>query len=190
MLRTVRLLSGRKAARRRSSAYRLFFNPNIHPYKEFRRRLNTAEEFAQKVNLPLIVDNKYQLREFLQKALTIEKHTDGLNLDNRRCRMCYAWRLHEAALYAKEHDFDAFTSTLFVSPYQNHQMMKDVAEKSHVPSTFLFIMKISAPATNAAWISVWSWNCTANRTAAAFSAKRSATAIPSKRNGAKIKGTA
>lgn len=106
-----------------------FFNPNIHPYKEFRRRLNTAEEFAQKVNLPLIVDNKYQLREFLQKALTIEKYTDGLNLDNRRCRMCYAWRLHEAALYAKEHGFDAFTSTLFVSPYQNHQMMKDVAEK-------------------------------------------------------------
>ena len=106
-----------------------FFNPNIHPYKEFRRRLTTAEEFAQKVNLPLIVDNKYQLREFLQKALTIEKYTDGLNLDNRRCRMCYAWRLHEAALYAKEHGFDAFTSTLFVSPYQNHQMMKDVAEK-------------------------------------------------------------
>ena len=106
-----------------------FFNPNIHPYKEFRRRLTTAEEFAQKVNLPLIVDNKYQLREFLQKALTIEEHTDGLNLDNRRCRMCYAWRLHEAALYAKEHGFDAFTSTLFVSPYQNHQMMKDVAEK-------------------------------------------------------------
>lgn len=106
-----------------------FFNSNIHPYKEFRRRLTTAEEFAQKVNLPLIVDNKYQLREFLQKALTIEKYTDGLNLDNRRCRMCYAWRLHEAALYAKEHGFDAFTSTLFVSPYQNHQMMKDVAEK-------------------------------------------------------------
>lgn len=106
-----------------------FFNPNIHPYKEFRHRLTTAEEFAQKVNLPLVTDNKYQLREFLQKALTIEKNTDGLNLDNRRCRMCYAWRLHEAALYAKEHHFDAFTSTLFVSPYQNHAMMKDVAEK-------------------------------------------------------------
>lgn len=43
--------------------------------------------------------------------------------------MCYAWRLHQTALYAKEHHFDAFTSTLFVSPYQNHEMMKDVAEK-------------------------------------------------------------
>ena len=107
----------------------IFFNPNIHPYKEFRHRLTTAEEFAQKVNLPIVVDNKYQLRDFLQKVLTIEKNTDGLNLDNRRCRMCYAWRLHQTALYAKEHHFDAFTSTLFVSPYQNHEMMKDVAEK-------------------------------------------------------------
>lgn len=106
-----------------------FFNPNIHPYKEFKQRLTTAQEYAEKVNLPIIVDTNYQLREFLQRALTIEKNTDGLNLDNRRCRMCYAWRMHQTAIYAKEHGFDAFSSTLFVSPYQNHEMMKDVAEK-------------------------------------------------------------
>ena len=43
--------------------------------------------------------------------------------------MCYAWRLHQTAIYAKENNFDAFSSTLFVSPYQNHEMMKDVAQK-------------------------------------------------------------
>lgn len=106
-----------------------FFNPNIHPYKEFKQRLITAQEFAQKVGLSIIVDTAYQLREFLQRALTIEKNTDGLNLDNRRCRMCYAWRLHQTALYAKENGFEGFSSTLFVSPYQNHEMMKTVAEK-------------------------------------------------------------
>lgn len=106
-----------------------FFNPNIHPYKEFKHRLTTAQEYAQKVDLKLIVDTNYQLRDFLQRALTIEKNTDGLNLDNRRCRMCYAWRLHQTAIYAKENNFDAFSSTLFVSPYQNHEMMKDVAQK-------------------------------------------------------------
>lgn len=106
-----------------------FFNPNIHPYKEFKHRLTTAQEYAQKVDLKLIVDTNYQLRDFLQRALTIEKNTDGLNLDNRRCRMCYAWRLHQTAIYAKENNFNAFSSTLFVSPYQNHEMMKDVAQK-------------------------------------------------------------
>lgn len=57
-----------------------FFNPNIHPYKEFKHRLTTAQEYAQKVDLKLIVDTNYQLRDFLQRALTIEKNTDGLNL--------------------------------------------------------------------------------------------------------------
>ena len=83
-----------------------FFNPNMH-------RLTTAQEYAQKVDLKLIVDTNYQLRDFLQRALTIEKNTDGLNLDNRRCRMCYAWRLHQTAIYAKENNFDAFSSFFY-----------------------------------------------------------------------------
>lgn len=106
-----------------------FFNPNIHPYKEFKNRLNGAKELFQILNKPLICDENYYLRDFLRKALTIEKNTDGLNLDQRRCRMCYSWRMHQTATYAKEHGFDAFTSTLFVSPYQNHAMMKEIAEK-------------------------------------------------------------
>lgn len=116
-----------------------FFNPNIHPYREFKQRLTTAQEFAQKVDLPIIVDTAYQLREFLQRALTIEKNTDGLNLDNCRCRMCYAWRLHQTAVYAKENGFEGFSSTLFVSPYQNHEMMKSVAEKVAVAVGIPFV---------------------------------------------------
>ena len=104
-----------------------FFNPNIHPYKEFRHRLTTAEEFSQKVGLKFVAENKYQLHEFLEKAVPIDKGTDYLNLDCRRCRMCYAWRLHQSAVYAKENGYDAFSSTLFVSPYQDHELMKEVA---------------------------------------------------------------
>ena len=44
-----------------------FFNPNIHPYKEFMHRLETAKEYAEKVHMELIVDDNYQLREFLAK---------------------------------------------------------------------------------------------------------------------------
>ena len=99
-----------------------FFNPNIHPYKEWEMRLKTAKEFAEKVNMEIITDENYQLREFLSRALTAEKEPGG------RCKMCYTWRLSEVAKFASENGFDAFTSTLFYSIYQQHELMKETAE--------------------------------------------------------------
>ena len=46
-----------------------FFNPNIHPYKEWEQRLETAKEFAGKVELEMRAEEQYQLREFLRRAL-------------------------------------------------------------------------------------------------------------------------
>lgn len=99
-----------------------FFNPNIHPYKEWEHRLNTAKEFAEKVNMRIITEENYQLREFLNKALTAEQEPGG------RCRMCYTWRLGETAKFAAENGYDAFSSTLFYSIYQQHDLMKETAE--------------------------------------------------------------
>ena len=98
-----------------------FFNPNIHPYKEWEHRLNTAKEFADKVNMKIIVDDNYLLRPFLQKALVAEKEPNG------RCHMCYTWRLEQTAAFAKANGFGQFSSTLFVSIYQQHDLMKQVA---------------------------------------------------------------
>jgi epoxyqueuosine reductase len=99
-----------------------FFNPNIHPYKEWQHRLETAKEFSEKVNLEICIDENYQLREFLNKALLAEK------IQNGRCQMCYTWRLEETAKFAKKNGFDAFTSSLFVSVYQQHEVMKETAQ--------------------------------------------------------------
>lgn len=99
-----------------------FFNPNIHPYKEWKQRLDTAQEFAAKVKLEMVADAHYQLRAFLGRALAAGDNAS-------RCRMCYTWRLGEAARYAAENGFSAFTSTLFYSIYQDHGLMKETAEK-------------------------------------------------------------
>lgn len=99
-----------------------FFNPNIHPYTEWNHRLKTAKEFAEKVRLEIITEENYQLREFLSRALTAEKEGGG------RCKMCYTWRLGAAAKYAAENGYEAFTSTLFYSIYQQHELMKETAE--------------------------------------------------------------
>lgn len=99
-----------------------FFNPNIHPYKEWDMRLKAAEEFAARSEVKIITDKHYMLRDFLRRALAAEQ------VENGRCRMCYTWRLEETARYAAENGFDAFTSTLFYSIYQQHELMKETAE--------------------------------------------------------------
>ena len=99
-----------------------FFNPNIHPYKEWDMRLKATEEFAARSEMKIITDKHYMLRDFLRRALAAEQ------VENGRCRMCYTWRLEETARYAAENGFDAFTSTLFYSIYQQHELMKETAE--------------------------------------------------------------
>ncbi len=121
-----------------------FFNPNIHPYLEWDKRLNTAKEFAEKSQMKIETDEQFLLRDFLRRALAAEK--DGVlpvartqeealrfvesykRVKMNRCRMCYTWRLGEAARFASEHGFDAFTSTLFYSIYQQHELMREVAQ--------------------------------------------------------------
>ena len=98
-----------------------FFNPNIHPYQEWERRLKAAKEFAEKVQMEIYTEEHYMLRDFLRKALPAE------SVENGRCRMCYTWRLEETARFAAEHGFEAFTSTLFYSIYQQHELMKETS---------------------------------------------------------------
>lgn len=91
-----------------------FYNPNIHPYKEFQRRLNTLQTFAKQQDLPIIGDTAYGLTEFIRKVAFHEK---------KRCDICYMMRLEKSAAQAKEGGFDAFTTTLLYSRYQRHQTL-------------------------------------------------------------------
>jgi len=47
--------------------------------------------------------------------------------NDSRCRMCYCLRLGFAARYAKEKGFDAFTTSLLISPYQDHELITELA---------------------------------------------------------------
>lgn len=94
-----------------------FFNPNIHPFTEFRKRLETMEAYAGKVQLPVIIDDNYELDEFLRQAAFRE---------GERCRSCYASRLRRAGQVAKKGNFEAFTTTLLVSPFQKHELINEI----------------------------------------------------------------
>ena len=98
-----------------------WYNPNIHPFTEYRARRNCLREYAAAVNLPLLEKDEYALRPFVREVAEDIAH---------RCVKCYEMRLFETAKTAKEQGFDSFTSSLFISPYQNHELMKQTARRA------------------------------------------------------------
>ena len=80
-----------------------------------------VREYLAEIGVKLIEQNDYALRPFVRAV------ADDIA---RRCIKCYEMRLFETARVAKEQGFDAFTSSLFISPYQNHGMMMEVAQRA------------------------------------------------------------
>ena len=96
-----------------------WYNPNIHPYMEYAARRDCLVDYAKRVGMSLYVQEDYGLRDFCRAVC------DDMD---RRCGYCYGIRLYAAAKFAAEHGFRSFTSTLFVSPYQDHEKMREIAE--------------------------------------------------------------
>ena len=96
-----------------------FYNPNIHPYLEFRRRLDTLKEYAELRDLTVLYREDYQLAEFLGAVAA-----DPAN----RCGYCYQVRLAETAKVAAEQGYDGFTSTLLYSRFQKHDEIRLAGE--------------------------------------------------------------
>ncbi|MDA3813763.1 MAG: epoxyqueuosine reductase QueH [Candidatus Cloacimonetes bacterium] len=96
-----------------------WYNHNIHPFTEYKKRLDTLQEFAKKEDIPLIVKDEYELEKFLRKTAFREEE---------RCRVCYYDRLKYTAIIAKRGNFDAFTTTLLYSKFQKHDLIKEIGE--------------------------------------------------------------
>ncbi|MGO9379664.1 MAG: epoxyqueuosine reductase QueH [Dissulfurispiraceae bacterium] len=94
-----------------------WFNPNIHPYLEYKSRLDALRKLERLWGLDVKYDDSYGLTEFLRNVVFHEKD---------RCAYCYAVRLERTALMARESKVDAFTTSLLVSPYQNIDMINNI----------------------------------------------------------------
>ncbi len=96
-----------------------FFNPNIHPFKEFKKRLNCLEEYSNNNDIPLVINKDYGLIEFTRRVAFKEKE---------RCNICYDYRLLNTVILAKKNNFDSFSTTLLYSRYQKHFLIKEKCE--------------------------------------------------------------
>ena len=96
-----------------------FYNPNIHPREEFERRMENVRKLSELKKLPVVYSS-----DFYQ-----ERWENYGGDEESRCRMCYATRLEKAAAHAAANGFDAFTTSLLVSPYQKHDVIRQLGEK-------------------------------------------------------------
>lgn len=96
-----------------------FMNPNIHPYTEWLKRREALEQYAQAVDLKVLYEENYQPEEYFQ-AIT---HREA-----RRCFFCYQIRLEQAAQIARKGKFDCYSTTLLVSKYQKHDLIRELGE--------------------------------------------------------------
>lgn len=98
-----------------------FYNPNIHPYTEQQARLDSFKRLMEREGLPYIVNDDYPLEGWLRQAAA-EPH--------KRCGLCYDDRLTATASLAASGDgFDAFSTTLLISPYQDHETLRFLGEE-------------------------------------------------------------
>ncbi|MDH5203538.1 MAG: epoxyqueuosine reductase QueH [Nitrospirota bacterium] len=99
----------------------LWLNPNIHPYTEYQKRLESLENLQKIWGLDIEYIDHYGLTDFLRTVV---------NREDNRCILCYSMRLDETAKTAKKMGLDGFTTSLLVSPYQKFDILTSVGKES------------------------------------------------------------
>lgn len=98
-----------------------WYNPNIHPFKEYEARRDCLINYTQKIDVSCIVEDEYGLDEFCKNVVD--------DVDGRCVNYCYPVRMRKTFEYAKEHGFDTVSTTLLYSIYQKHDYIKVLCEK-------------------------------------------------------------
>lgn len=99
-----------------------FYNPNIHPLAEYKNREAAVEVYAKELGLEVLYP-EYRPEEFFQAVHKKEEQ-------RVRCPLCWSLRLKETAKKAREGGFEAFTTTLLVSPYQDQESLKEIGNEA------------------------------------------------------------
>lgn len=102
----------------------VFYGPNIHPEEEYNKRLESVFKLINKINVDM-VELEYDRENWIHLVKGLEKEPEG----GKRCSMCHRIRLKRIAKYAKENRFDAFTTTLTVSPHKSTESINIIGNE-------------------------------------------------------------
>ena len=109
----------------------LYYNPNIWPPAEYRRREEELERFVAEAH-PLgvkVVEDRYDPQEFYDAARGLENEPER----GARCTACYRLRMRRAAEYAAANGFDWFTTTLSISPHKDAARINQIGQELAAP---------------------------------------------------------
>lgn len=105
-----------------------YYNPNISPYEEFKKRVDEQKRLIREMPLKRkvnFIEGKYDNETFSE----ISKGLEHLKEGGERCFKCYRLRLEETAKNAKKNGFDYFTTTLSISPLKNSQVLNEIGKE-------------------------------------------------------------
>ena len=100
-----------------------WYNPNIHPWQEHQQRRESLVKYAQTVDLSMIWHGQYEMPLFLRAVVGHERF-------RQRCAICYRMRLERTAQVAAGQGFEAFTTTLLISPHQDQELIRQIGEEA------------------------------------------------------------
>ncbi len=102
-----------------------FYNPNIHPRKEYELRKDENIEFAKKMGIPF-VDADYDTENWFARVKGMEHAPER----GARCTECFDMRFERTALYAHEHGFDTFVSCLAISRWKDMEQINGCGHRA------------------------------------------------------------
>ena len=113
-----------------------FYNPNIHPPSEYKKRLDATRKLSRVWKVPLI-EGRYDPEEFFKAV----KGYENLGEMSYRCYLCMKLRLRETARRAKELGFDAFSTSLPTSPKKSYEMILKAGEEAEKEFGVKFVVQ-------------------------------------------------
>ena len=101
-----------------------FYNPNIHPEVEYRKRLDAEITLCKNFGVELI-EGEYDTDKFFDCAKGLELEPEK----GKRCDKCFELRLKQTAELAIKSGIKNFTTSIVISPHKNFQKLTDIGER-------------------------------------------------------------
>ncbi len=110
-----------------------YYNPNIHPETEYRKRLEYIVQISRSFAIP-IIKGDYNTSDWFEITDVFKDEPEG----GKRCGVCFEMRLEETAKTALLKKFDIFSTTLTISPHKNSKLINKIGEEVSKKYNILF----------------------------------------------------
>lgn len=118
----------------------IWHNTNIHPKIEYEKRKETFVSYVNSMGKTPIMIDEYNMNKFISDVVNLDKTKYKM-----RCEYCYVSRLEKVFEYAKENGYTHVTTTLLISPFQKHDVIKKVCESLAKKYDVIFLYKDYRP---------------------------------------------